>query len=66
MHKLITAGLVLALSVSGFAQRASNGPVIANYGQHITGADHVEAKIAKEVRPELCSTISNSAFRAKP
>ena len=53
MYKLITAGLVLALSVSGFAQIASNGPVIADYGKHITGADPVEARIAKEVRHEL-------------
>ena len=53
MHKLITAGLVLALSVSGFAQISSNGPVIADYGKHITGANQDEARIAKEVRHEL-------------
>jgi hyperosmotically inducible protein len=53
MPKLITAGLFLALSVSGFAQIASNGPVIADYGKHITEGDPAEAKLAKQVRHEL-------------
>lgn len=53
MHKLITIGLLLALSVSAFAQISSNGPLIADYGKHITAADPVEARIAKEVRHEL-------------
>ena len=53
MHRLITAGLLIALGLSAVAQITSNGPVIADYGKHITDEDPVEAKIAKEVRHEL-------------
>src|SRR5271167_1592470 len=53
MNKLITSGLFLALAVSAVAQITSNGPVIADYGKHITDEDPVAAKIAKEVRHEL-------------
>ncbi|HVP54883.1 MAG TPA: BON domain-containing protein [Candidatus Eisenbacteria bacterium] len=53
MRKLMIAALFLALSTGAFAQISSNGPVIADYGKHITAADTVEARIAKEVRHEL-------------
>ena len=53
MHRPITAGLFLALGLSAAAQITSNGPVIADYGKHITSSDPVETKIAREVRHEL-------------
>ena len=53
MYRLITAGIILALSVTAVAQISSNGPVIADYGKHITSSDPVETKIAREVRAEL-------------
>lgn len=42
-----------ALSVSGFAQMASNGSVIGDYGQHITGPTTSKPRSLSEVRPEL-------------
>jgi hyperosmotically inducible protein len=53
MHKIVIAGVLLALSVSACAQISSNGPVIADYGKHVASTDPVETKIAKEVRHEL-------------
>ena len=53
MRAVITAGLFLVLSTAAFGQVSSNGPVIADYGKHITAADPAEARIAKEVRHEL-------------
>jgi hyperosmotically inducible protein len=53
MRKLMMAALLLTLSVGALAQVSSNGPVIADYGKHVTATDPVEAKIAKEVRHEL-------------
>src|SRR6516164_1275996 len=53
MRKIAIAGLLLVLSAGGWAQVSSNGPVIADYGKHITASDATEVKIAKEVRHEL-------------
>jgi hyperosmotically inducible protein len=53
MRTITTAGVLLALSIGAWAQISSNGPVIADYGKHITASDPTEARIAKEVRHEL-------------
>ena len=53
MRKIAVAAVWLALSLGAWAQISSNGPVIADYGKHITSSDPVEAQIAKEVRHEL-------------
>ena len=53
MHKIAIASVLLALSVTAWAQISSNGPVIADYGKQIAASDPTEAKIAKEVRHEL-------------
>ena len=53
MRAILTASLLLMLSATVFAQLSSNGPVIADYGKHITAANPAEARIAKEVRHEL-------------
>ena len=53
MRKIAVAAVWLALSLGAWAQISSNGPVIADYGKHMTSSDPVETKIAKEVRHEL-------------
>ena len=53
MRKLATLVLSFVLGAGAFAQISSNGPVIADYGKHITSSITVEAQIAKEVRHEL-------------
>jgi hyperosmotically inducible protein len=53
MRKIAIAAVLLALSLGAWAQISSNGPVIADYGKHITSSDPVEAQVAKEVRHEL-------------
>jgi len=53
MRKLGLAGLAFVLGIPALAQISSNGPVIADYGKHITAGDATEARIAKEVRHEL-------------
>ena len=53
MRTIAIAAVLLALSMGAWAQISSNGPVIADYGKHITSSDPAETKIAKEVRHEL-------------
>src|SRR5215475_13091007 len=53
MRKIAIPVVLLALSMGAWAQISSNGPVIADYGKHVTSSDPVEAQIAKEVRHEL-------------
>jgi len=53
MLRPMTIGLLFALNLGALAQVSSNGPVVADYGKHVTAEDPVEAKIAKEVRHEL-------------
>ena len=51
---LSTLALLLAgLSAAAFGQVSSNGPVIVDYGRHITAPNPTEARLAKEVRHEL-------------
>lgn len=45
--------VTLLVATGAFAQISSNGPVMADYGKHITGGDPAEARLAKEVRHEL-------------
>lgn len=54
MRRLITVGMLLALSVGAFAEISSNGPVVKDFGKQMAGeGDPTEAKIAKEVRHEI-------------
>ena len=53
MRKIAVAAVWLALSLGAWAQISSNGPVIADYGKHITSSNPAETQIAKEVRHEL-------------
>src|SRR5690349_21192034 len=54
MRKILVALVVAALSSVALAQQiSSGGPVVADYGKKITGADPTTAAIAKEVRHEL-------------
>ena len=54
MRKMLIALLVAGLSAATVAQEiSSGGPVVADYGKKITGADPTTAAIAKEVRHEL-------------
>ena len=53
MRNFAIAGLLLILSPGGWAQISSNGPVIADYGKHVTSSDPAETQIAIEVRHEL-------------
>ena len=39
MRELLMTALLLALSVGALAQVSSNGPVIADYGKHVTATD---------------------------
>jgi hyperosmotically inducible protein len=53
MHKIVIGAIAVALSVGASAQISSNGPVIADYGKHVTSSNPVETQIAREVRHEL-------------
>lgn len=52
MRKFLIWAL-LVVATGAMAQISSNGPVMADYGKHITGGDPAEAHLAKEVRHEL-------------
>lgn len=52
MKRLWMLGLLMA-AVAAVAQVSSNGPVMADYGKHITAGTPAENRIAKEVRHEL-------------
>ena len=53
MRQFAIAGMFIALSATSWSQISSNGPVIADYGKHITSSNPAETQIAKEVRHEL-------------
>src|SRR5450755_1359112 len=52
-RKIMTAGLLLIVALAARAQISSNGPVVKDYGQPMSGENQAEAKIAKEVRHEI-------------
>src|SRR5664279_2108554 len=52
-RKMIITGLLLVGALAGSAQIASNGPVVKDYSQAMSGENPAEAKIAKEVRHEI-------------
>jgi hyperosmotically inducible protein len=53
MRKLMTTGLLFVVAAAASAQISSNGPVVKDYSQQVSGENPAEAKIAKEVRHEI-------------
>jgi len=53
MRKLMTTGLLFLMALTASAQISSNGPVVKDYTQQVSGENPAEAKIAKEVRHEI-------------
>jgi len=50
---MMLAGVLLVLSATMMAQVTSSGPVVLDYGKHISGADPAAVAIARQVRHEL-------------
>jgi hyperosmotically inducible protein len=54
MRKIVLALLLAGMATAAVAQEiSSGGPVVADYGKKVTGADPTTTAIAKEVRHEL-------------
>src|SRR5664279_3342996 len=52
-RRMVIAGLLLVVALAASAQISSNGPVVKDYSQPLSGENPAEAKIAKEVRHEI-------------
>src|SRR5450755_570945 len=52
-RQMMTTGLLFVVAVTAGAQISSNGPVVKDYPQQVSGENPAEAKIAKEVRHEI-------------
>lgn len=62
MLKFFVFGAMLFTTLGAVGQISSNGPVVADYGLQVKGADELEVKIAKEVRHELLMLPYYSLF----
>jgi hyperosmotically inducible protein len=52
-RKMMITGLLFVVALTASAQISSNGPVVKDYPQPVSGENPAEAKIAKEVRHEI-------------
>src|SRR5271157_4837785 len=52
-RKMMITGLLFIVALTASAQISSNGPVVKDYPQPVSGENPAEAKIAKEVRHEI-------------